>query len=94
MVILKEKQVREILDSLDKEFDSHKFIFEFMRKFPQEYTEGLYEHRNKIDPFRFFHSQIAKFLKQQTDLVELIGEVTSANIRTYLTENKKWRKKY
>lgn len=92
MEILSEEQVIEILATLEQEFDSHAFIFEFMRRFPSIYVQRLYNYVNSKDPIRIFHSKIGKFLDQRSDIIAL-GKVSSANVRGLPSANEKWRKK-
>lgn len=91
MEFLSDEHVSEILESLNKEFDSHRFIFEYMRKFPQEYTYGLYEYRNSKDPIRAFHAVIGKQLLNHSKLTAL-GKDSTPNIRGLHSENEKWKK--
>ncbi len=91
MPILVEAQMIEILDMLGNEFDSHAFIFAFMRRFPREYTHGLYNYVNSDDPIRQFHAEIGKMLKSRDDL-EALGKISSDNVRGMHSANEKWRK--
>jgi len=91
MPILDEAQILGILDMLDNEFDSHLFIFAFMRRFPREYTQRLYNYVSSDDPIRAFHAEIGKMLKRRPDL-EALGKTNSDNVRGMPTENEKWRK--
>ena len=91
MPILNETQILENLDMLDNEFDSHLFIFAFMRRFPKEYAQGLYNYVGSDDPIRVFHAEIGKLLKRRNDL-EALGKDESVNVRGLHSANEKWRK--
>lgn len=92
MEILSEDQVTEILETLEHQFDSHAFIFEFMRRFPRIYVQRLYNYVDSNDPIRVFHAEIGKFLKQRSDIIAL-GKTSSANVRGLPSVNENWRKK-
>ena len=97
MAILENEQVIEILKSLEKElnskeFDSHNFIFVFMRKYPKVYTQGLCRYNSSDDPIRIFHAEIGKFLKQCTEIESLGEKDSTLNARGLHSKNEKWRR--
>jgi len=91
MPILEEKQILAILDMLDNEFDSHAFIFEFMKSFPVVYTQRLYDLVDTSDPIRIFHAEIGKMLKRRND-IKALGKDETINVRGLHSANEKWRK--
>jgi len=80
-----------IIGSLKDKFDSHDFIFEFMRNFPQEYVKVLYHYVKEDDPIQSFHMEIGQILLARKDLKKL-GVVQSQNSRGLSSENGEWQK--
>ncbi|MCK4575165.1 hypothetical protein KAU34_02015 [candidate division WOR-3 bacterium] len=92
MRILRDEQVNEILKLLPEKFDSHAFIFEFMKKYPRDYTKELCKYKDSNDPIRIFHAEIGKLLKRNPNL-NALGKNSTINVRGLHSDNEKWHKK-
>lgn len=86
---------KEIIDELGNEFDSHRFIKEFMERHEREYVEMLYKNINTPNGiFRAVDAEIARFLSVHA--VELgirkQEREPSGNPKMNVSENQKWQK--
>lgn len=86
---------KSIIEELDSEFDSHRFIKEFMERHEREYVEMLYKNINTPNGiFRAVDAEIARFLSVHA--VELgirkQGREPSGNPKMNVSENQKWQK--
>lgn len=82
--------VREIINQLEKPFDTHAFIKKFARTFQVEYVELLSQYSQ--EPFEKVHNQIGKFLLEKNDLLEIQpkGKVKGENIFGEENYNEAW----
>ncbi len=71
-------QAEVIIKVLDREFDSHDFICEYIYRFPSSYGELLIKHNNVNSA----HAEIANFLRYNSSVLNIckIGEMESADI--------------
>jgi len=83
--------IKEIINHLQRPFDSHDFIQVFSKEFQKEYIQLLTAYEE--EPFIKVHSQIGKFLSEnQEELgIKSNGKVLSANIFGEHTENEQWK---
>ena len=85
------EEVKPIIDvQMSDEFDSHDFIKEYIWQYPKSYGELLCKYEN----VRTAHSQIGKFLLQNTEElgIEKNGENGSDDIFGHPTPCAKWKK--
>ena len=86
------KQVRQVIDILGNEFDSHKFIREFILRCTGTYGELLIKHGNVTTA----HAEIANYLRSHADELEiekLRNDEISADIFGNDVTNTFWKKK-
>ncbi len=91
---MKKDSCENVIDELDNEFDTHKFIENFILKYEKEYVELLCSDINKNGIFRTTHSKIGRYLSINSSSlkIEKINKVDSENIKKYDSENQNWRK--
>ncbi len=90
--IMRLEEVREIVNRLESEFDSHKFIREFIFACTRSYGNLLVKHGNVTTA----HAEIANFLRNHAEelSIEKIGEdKISKDIFGNDVPNANWRKK-
>ena len=82
--------IREIINQMEKPFDSHDFIKKFSKKFQVEYVELLSQYSQ--DPFENVHKQIGKFLSEKDKLlgIQSAGREPSDNIFGEKSDNEIW----
>ena len=73
----------QVIQEMDTEFTSHRFILKLAQRYQTEYIEALYHYRENPTsehptPFKIVHGFIAKHLLAHPDLVTHIGEVDSS----------------
>ena len=93
-ILLDEKKVNEVIKTLDKEFDTHKFIEKFYSKYEKEYVKLLSSHIDSDGIFRATHSEIGKFLASNASYLKIqkIDRGESENIKKYNSRNQNWKK--
>ncbi len=83
---------KDIIDGLNKNFDSHDFIIELIKNKETEYIIRL----SHCKTFQNFHRQVGRYLKEKAirkDLtIKSIGRGGSPNIKRYNSQNEKWEK--
>jgi hypothetical protein len=67
-----EKDLVEIINSLNRVFSSHDFIEKFSQKFESYYIEMLVGYKNSGSAFQTVHSIIAKYLSSNLDTFHII----------------------
>jgi hypothetical protein len=84
------QEIKEIVDALEKEFDSHAFIRKYMEKFPQSYGELLMKHGNVTTA----HAEISNCLRNNTTSlgIKKNGSVRSLDVFLKMTSNALWSK--
>ena len=87
-----EKIYPKIVGLMPDEFDSHDFFLTLAQQNQQLYVELLSGYRDKKQPFRSVHKEIAKRLKKRDDLVVHIGDHSSKNIFGLENDVAVWRK--
>jgi len=95
---LLDKNAKTVIDELKEIFDSHDFILGLIKKDEKGYVEELYKCINsKNGIFRNFHSQIGRYLSEESKKANSVfnstGRIKSDNIKDYLSENEEWKKK-
>jgi len=82
--------IREIIEQMEKPFDTHAFIKKFARRFQVEYVGLLSQYSQ--EPFEKVHNQIGKFLLEKKELlgIQPNSKVKSENIFGEKNENEKW----
>ena len=82
--------VREIINQMQKPFDTHAFIKVFARSFQVEYVRLLSKYPQ--EPFEKVHTQIGKFLISKKNLlgIQPQGKVFSENIFGEINDNEQW----
>jgi len=73
-------------------FDSHQFILELARTCQGLYIEALSGYSREGAPFQIVHGTLARHLNACTELVERVGDVTSADIFGNQNQCAQWRK--
>jgi hypothetical protein len=83
-------EIREIINQMERPFDTHAFIKKFARRFQVEYVELLSQYSQ--EPFEKIHNQIGKFLLEKNNLLEIEpkGKVLGYNIFGEKNDNEKW----
>ena len=94
---MNKEKVKKIIESLGNEFDTHKFIEKLIRirEYEKEYVELLHSHIDKNGIFKAAHSEIGKFLADNSSYLEIekANKECSENIKKYGTKNQIWRRK-
>lgn len=88
-------QIKEIIDELGNEFDSHRFIKKFMERHEREYVEMLYKHINTPNGiFRAVDAEIARFLSVHSEElgIKKKGRCPSGNPKMNDSDNQEWTK--
>jgi hypothetical protein len=67
-----EKDLIQIINSLDPVFSSHDFIEKFSQKFESDYIEMLVNYKDSGKAFQTVHSIIAKYLSNNMDKFHII----------------------
>ena len=91
MEFITDAMIDQIIDQMEPEFDTHDFLQELMRRFPQAYTHELYRFESRPDPFRVLHPLIARALSSSQRLIQQ-GKTGSDNIRGRVTPNESWQR--
>lgn len=83
-------EVRNVLDKMPTEFDSHMFILKFFQFHHQSYGELLAAHNNVASA----HAEIAIFLRNNSAELRInkIGETESPDIFGNISECALWAK--
>ena len=84
--------IREIIEQRIKQgyyFDSHTVILLLLQNHHDTYLLGFEGHKTT----ELYHSEISKMIKQNSDLVEDIGEAFSKNVLDNFNECHLWRRK-
>ncbi len=86
--------VREIIEGLGNEFNSHQFIEKFAYNYERVYITWLY---NNIDKraFQTVHSQIARFLSENKEALHIakINRDDNVNVFGNKTDVQFWNKR-
>lgn len=90
-------RVQNIIDELDKDFDSHEFIEKFSHQHEDAYIRALYDALIKNDDnrkFQYVNRTIGRFLSvHKEDLrIKKNGRGASTNIFGDETGNQRWKK--
>jgi hypothetical protein len=82
--------IEEIINQMERPFDSHAFIKRFTRIFQVEYVELLSQYSQ--EPFEKVHNQIGRFLLEKRELlgIQPNGKVKGENIFGEENENEEW----
>jgi len=83
--------VKENVNAPENEFDSHAFIREFIKRYPQSYGALLIKHKN----VNTANAEIANFLRRNDGDLHIIKaeeDVISKDILGYDVPNALWRK--
>jgi hypothetical protein len=86
---------KNIIDGLGTEFDSHKFIEQFLAKQEKEYVELLSDNINSGNGiFRTVHAQIGRYLSDNASAfkIEKTERQQGTNIKGDEVENQGWKK--
>ena len=92
MELFKDIVFETVLERMEDQFDSHDFIFEMMRRFPQEYTKALYECRRAKDPIQTLHAKIGRKLLDFRPQIRKTRRKSSRNVRGLPSTNQYWKK--
>ena len=86
-------KVASVIDSIEGDFTSHKFIEKYAKEYEKEYIEMLYEKREN-QAFQTVHAQLAHFLsKNKSELnIKNEGKTPSENIFGNINNVEKWCK--
>ncbi|MCL2682606.1 MAG: hypothetical protein FWE63_03845 [Bacteroidales bacterium] len=82
--------IREIIDQMERPFDSHAFIKKFAKNFQVEYVDLLSQYEQ--DLFENVHKQIGKFLSEKSAIlgIQSAGRVSSENVFGEVNDNENW----
>ncbi|MBR1775333.1 MAG: hypothetical protein IJ759_07405 [Bacteroidales bacterium] len=85
---------KAVISLMQKEFDSHDFIKQYIASYPAEYISGLARNRQVRVAVRELDRQIGMFLAKHDDdlYIERIGDSESENILTNITPCALWRR--
>lgn len=77
-----------IVNSLRNNFDSHDFIFEYIKQFPESY-EAI---RDKYEDFAKVHAEISNFLRHNSEELNILrnGNEVSTNISGNQSQCASW----
>lgn len=87
------KTVRDIIDELGNEFSSHDFIQNFAKENEEIYITMLWDVKKK-GAFREVHAKIARFLSENSDILEIEKDDKkySTNVFGYEDKIQGWRR--
>lgn len=85
---------KNLINKMETEFDSHKFIKELINSHEKVYVELLYGYIDTIGIFQTLHAQIGRYLSDNSKLlnIEKLNRDYSENIKGYESENQKWKR--
>jgi hypothetical protein len=87
-----EKKFSEVIDKMDRYFDSHDFILKLAQMHQRLYVAALAAYVDKDYPFQIVHSEIARRLLNHPKLAVKVGEDTSEDIFRQKNSAILWRK--
>ena len=84
-----------LINKMETEFDSHKFIKELINSYEKDYVELLYSNIESAGIFKTIHAQIGRYLSDNSTQLKIEKDTReySENVKGYMSENQKWRKK-
>jgi hypothetical protein len=85
------QKVKNVVDKMGEEFDSHNFITRYLNEYEKEYIQILAD----SEVFRTANAQIGRFLSDHSvELgIEKVERVVSSNIKGNESENQNWVKR-
>jgi hypothetical protein len=85
---------KELICKMEVEFDSHRFITQFINDYEREYVELLYGYLESVGIFQTLHAQIGRYLSDNAVLlsIEKLNKDYSENIKGYDSKNQIWKR--
>jgi hypothetical protein len=89
-----DQNANALVNKMETEFDSHKFIKELINSHEKVYVELLYGYVNNAGIFQTLHAQIGRYLSDNSKRlnIEKLNRDSSENIKGYESENQTWKR--